>query len=216
MSQESTTQRALVDVVDGARAAGTTEDGPGEERAGAAELGPEPGGATARRPGTTETEHGVTERATEPSEEPPRVNVFQVGDTYLFRRYFEESAVFDALERFYNRRRYRFEVPSEAYRDVEGLLAGHGYEVSVVDQPADYAVVVRKYSDHPEETFEDAVFQVSTDEYNVFLLTDTDAVDRAVAAGATRLTDTPLRLKLPASPGVGPVTVADLADGTRA
>jgi hypothetical protein len=90
-------------------------------------------------------------------------------------------------------------------------LTGHGYDVTVVDEFAPFAVVVPKYSDHPEPVFENAVLEVSADDHNVFLLSDEAAVEAAVDDGATRLTATPLRLELSAGRDVGPTTVADVA-----
>lgn len=140
-----------------------------------------------------------------------RINAFVAGDAYLFRHYFDDDSVFDAVKEYYNQRRYRFEVPADAFDDVVGVLAGHGYDVTVVEDPSDLTVVVPKYTDHPEAVFENAVLQVSTDDHNVFVLADAAAVEAAVDAGATHLDDTPLGLHLHTDPGIEPVTVADVA-----
>lgn len=140
-----------------------------------------------------------------------RVPVFRVGDVYYFRHYFEAEAVFEALEPYYDRRQYRFEVPAEDFRDLEPMLAGRGYDPVVAD-PEAYAVVVRKYRTHPENVFADSVLQVSTSEHNVFVMKDQDAVEAAVDDGAVPLAETPLRLRL-RGPGVGPTTVSDLEGG---
>jgi len=142
-----------------------------------------------------------------------QVNVFAAGDRYLLRHYFESERIFETLEPYYHPARHRFEVPADAFGDVVGVLSGHGYDVTVVDDPARFAVAVRKYTDHPEVVFERAVLEVSTGAHNVFVLADDDAVERAVADGATRLRNTPLQLRLPTSPGAGPVTVEDVTLG---
>lgn len=141
-----------------------------------------------------------------------RVNVFPVDGAYLIRHYFEEAEVFEALEAFYDPRRYRFEIPAGAYDDAAAVLSAHGYDPFVVENHAPFAVVVAKYTDHPEVVFEESVLEVSTADHNVFVLADERAVRDAVEAGATRLTDTPLRLQIAGSPGVGPTTVADVVD----
>lgn len=120
-----------------------------------------------------------------------RVNVFPLGDRYLFRHYFDE-AVFDLLRRHYDNREYRFDVPARRFEPLRASLRDRGYELSVVDAIPPYAVVVRKYSTHPENVFNAAVIQRATTDYNVFVLRDKRSVALAVKQGATRLVDTDL------------------------
>jgi len=124
-----------------------------------------------------------------------RVNVFHVGDRYLFRHYFDEG-VFDRLRRYYDNQQYRFEVPARRFEPLQVSLRDRGYELAVVDDPAPYAVVVRKYRDHPENVFKAAVLQRSADGYNVFVVRDKRSVALAVKQGATRLVDTNLDVRL--------------------
>ena len=98
--------------------------------------------------------------------------------------------VFDRLKQYYNNQQYRFEVPPRAFESLREFLAEHGYGLVVVDPLEEFAVVVRKYTAHPEGIFKRAVIQRSVDKYNCFLLTDRDAVERAVKQDATRLTTT--------------------------
>jgi hypothetical protein len=123
-----------------------------------------------------------------------RINVYLVGSTYLFKHYFEGDDVFSRLREHYNPQQYRFEVPSDAFEDLQEFLAEHGYGLVVVEPIEEFAVVLRKYTDHPDGIFKDSVIQRSTDGYNCFLLTDRDAVERAVENGATWLSDTDLEL----------------------
>jgi hypothetical protein len=121
-----------------------------------------------------------------------QVNVFEVDELYLFKHYFDGEDVFDRLKPYYNNQQYRFEVPPDEFEDLQGFLAEHGYGLVVVDVLPEFVVVVEKYTDHPENIFKTSVIQRSVDGYNCFLLTDRDAVDRAVDAGATRLPETGL------------------------
>lgn len=121
-----------------------------------------------------------------------RVNAFEVDETYLFRHYFEGEDVFDRLKGYYNNQQYRFEVPSEELDEVRSFLADHGYGLVVVDVLEAFVVVVRKYTRHPDNIFKESVIQRSVDGYNCFLMTDQDAVERAVEEGATRLGETGL------------------------
>lgn len=54
----------------------------------------------------------------------------------------------------------------------------------------EFAVVVKKYTEHPENIFKQSVIHRSVDGYNGFLMTDQAAVDRATREGAIRLTET--------------------------
>jgi len=121
-----------------------------------------------------------------------QVNVFEVDELYLFKHYFDGEDVFDRLKPYYNNQQYRFEVPPDEFEDLQAFLAEHGYGLVVVDVLPEFVVVVKKYTDHPENIFKASVIQRSVDGYNCFLLTDRDAVDRAVDAGATRLPETGL------------------------
>jgi hypothetical protein len=119
-----------------------------------------------------------------------QVNVFEVDETYLFKHYFDGEEVFDRLKRYYNHQHYRFEVPADAFEDLRSFLAEHGYGLVVVDATPEFAVVVKKYTQHPENIFKGSVIHRSVDGYNCFLMTDQAAVDRATREGAIRLTNT--------------------------
>lgn len=119
-----------------------------------------------------------------------RVNVFEVDGLYLFRHYFDGEETFARLKPYYNNRQYRFEVPPEEFEELRAFLAERGYGLVVVDAAEEFAIVVRKYTAHPENVFEASVLQRSVDGYNCFLMADREALDRAIEEGATRLVDT--------------------------
>jgi hypothetical protein len=119
-----------------------------------------------------------------------RVNVFLVDGVYLFKHYFEGKEVFDRLKQYYNNQQYRFEIPTEAFDDLQEFVAQHGYGLVVVDALEEFVVVVRKYTAHPEGIFKQSVIQRSIDGYNCFLLAERDAVQQVVTEEAVRLTET--------------------------
>lgn len=120
------------------------------------------------------------------------VNVFAVDGRYLFKQFFEEDEVFGQLSHYYNGQKYRFEVPPDEFEAVRTFLADHGYGLVVADVVEEFTVVVRKYTDHPNNIFKNSVAKQSIDDYNCFLMTDQSAVEQAVQEGATRLTETDL------------------------
>ncbi|MFB6137428.1 MAG: hypothetical protein ABEJ42_03675 [Halobacteriaceae archaeon] len=121
-----------------------------------------------------------------------RVNVFPDGDRLVFKQYFEEDAVFDRLRRYYNGDEYRFEVPPEDFDGVEHFLERHGYGLVVVEDVTPFTVVVRKYTDHPEDIFRNAVLHRSEPRHNLFVMRDRAAVEQATLQGAVPLAEADL------------------------
>ena len=124
-----------------------------------------------------------------------RINAFHVDEAYLFRHYFDDD-VFDDLKRYYSSYDYRFEVPESRIGRVERVLDEHGYALAKVPDPEPFAVVKRKYTEHPRVLFKSSVFHRSLGQFNCFVMKDHEAVEDAVAAGARRLADTDLELRL--------------------
>jgi hypothetical protein len=119
-----------------------------------------------------------------------QINVFEIDETYLFKHYFDGEDVFDRLKPYYNNQQYRFEVPAEAFEELRSFLSDHGYSLAIIDAVREFAVVVKKYTEHPENIFKGSVIHRSVDGYNAFLMTDQAAVDRAIREGAIRLSNT--------------------------
>lgn len=119
-----------------------------------------------------------------------RVNVFRFDDRYLFKHYFDGEAVFERLKPHYDAEEYRFDVPAHRFEPLRVFLGERGYDLRVVDDPEEYVVAVRKYSEHPEGIFGDAVFQWHGTDHNCFLLRDQRAVEAAVRDGALWLPET--------------------------
>lgn len=116
-----------------------------------------------------------------------RVNVFEVDETYLFKHYFEGEHVFRRLKGYYNNQAYRFEVPPSEFDELRSILSEEGYGLVLVDEIPPFVVVVKQYTAHPENVFKQSVIHRSSDGYNCFLLSDEEAVESAVEAGAARL-----------------------------
>lgn len=122
-----------------------------------------------------------------------RVNAFFVDGMYLFKNYFQEQEIFDRLKQYYNNQHYRFEVPADDFDDVRDLLADHGYGLVHVETLSEFVVVVKKYTKHPEDIFKKSVMQRSADGYNCFLMTDQEAVERAIQEEAIGLMETDIK-----------------------
>ena len=125
------------------------------------------------------------------------VNAFPMREIILVRHYFESEEAFLVLEPYYDRENYRFEIPREAFRPVRDELLAHNYELELVGEIADYTVVVRKYSRHPETVREESVVKFSNDDFNVFVMPDEPAVKDAIYEGAIRLENAPVAVRFP-------------------
>ncbi|MFB6111528.1 MAG: hypothetical protein ABEJ35_03225 [Halobacteriaceae archaeon] len=124
------------------------------------------------------------------------VNAFLVADTYFFAHYFEEEAVFEKLQPYYDRYDHRFEVPAPRMPGIRDYLAGRGYDLEIVDDPDEFAVAVRKFTDHPDVVFEESVLEVGTDHFNVFVMRSRATVADAVERGARPLSTMDLTLDM--------------------
>lgn len=124
-----------------------------------------------------------------------RVNAFAIDDAYFFKYYFDHDEVFAKLGKYYNNQQYRFEVPEASFEEIADFLSGYGYGLVVVEYPDSFAVVVRKYTEHPENIFKGSVLHRSEGNWNVFLLKDRATVDRAVDQGATPIEDVDLEVE---------------------
>lgn len=135
-----------------------------------------------------------------------RVNGFPIRDTLLFKNYFEGDDVFERLKAYYNGTKYRFEVPVDELDSLRRFLREHDYDVCVVERPAEFYVVVRQFTEHPDGIFKDSVYHERVDGYNAFLMKDREAVAATVDRAATRLSSTQLSVR--------PATLGDFAATT--
>lgn len=132
-----------------------------------------------------------------------RVNVFEVDESYVFKHYFDGDDVFARLRPYYNFHQYRFEVPPEEFDELREFLDDEGYGLVVVDAVEEFVVAVKQYRSHPDKIFKRSVMQRSADGYNFFLLTDAEAVDRALDDGARQVDDVPAESPFSTAPGQG-------------
>ncbi len=123
-----------------------------------------------------------------------RINAFPTGDTYLFKHYFDDDEVFGELKRYYNDYEYRFEVPDGRYEHVKDFLDRHGYALVEVEEIEEFAVVKRKYTDHPRVLFKGSVLHRGLGNFNCFVMKDREAFQKALDAGARPLLETDLEL----------------------
>jgi len=72
--------------------------------------------------------------------EKEQINVFDLGDNYLFKQYFDQ----DQLERYYNREKYRLEVPEEHLSNAAEVLEEFFFKPEIVHRPDEYCVATEE------------------------------------------------------------------------
>ncbi len=124
------------------------------------------------------------------------INVFKVGNRYLFKHYFENRKIFEKLEKYYVRHRYRFEIPSETYGAFKKELESEGYKLEEVEDPEPLCVVKPKYTEMKEILKKSVYKEVKKDDL-IFVMKDKVAVEEAVQLGAKPLEETEYQLTQP-------------------
>jgi len=112
--------------------------------------------------------------------------VFKVEDSYFFRYYFDNEAVFDALRDYYDADNYHFEIPADELNAVQQTLEDYFYELRVVEDFRTYCIVIQKNSDC-SDVIRSAVLTKDQSNYLMVLLKDELSVEQAIEQGATQL-----------------------------
>jgi len=120
------------------------------------------------------------------------IHVFDFGEEYVFKQYFEETDLFEKLQDWYNSEEYRFEVPEAEFEEVSEILEEYYYNPEIVDQIDEFCVVKEQYTEHAD-ILRNSVAHWQRQDYNFFLMKDPASVDQAIENGATPIKDTDLK-----------------------
>jgi len=108
-----------------------------------------------------------------------RINVFPVGDEYLFRHYFDRTDLFEEFSEHYNDEAYRFEVPAEEFPAVRERLSEVYSEPVMVEGLDAYCVVEEQYTEHAD-ILRDSVAHWERRSHLFFLMKDELSVKEAL------------------------------------
>jgi len=113
-----------------------------------------------------------------------RINVFKVGKLWLFKQFFDNLALFDALLDHYNKDLYRFEFKSTGARNnALKLLERNDFDCDLVVDLKGYVVKLPKFAKHAQILKNSvATKEIATEQ--LFLMKDLAAVEEAVSLGA--------------------------------
>jgi hypothetical protein len=111
------------------------------------------------------------------------INVFKVGKLWLFKQFFDNRALFDALLDHYNKDLYRFEFKSTGARNnALKLLERNGFDYDLVENLQGYVVKLSKFAKY-SQILKNSIATKETATERIFLMKDLAAVEEAVGLG---------------------------------
>ena len=112
------------------------------------------------------------------------ITVFKVGKLWLFKYFFDNREIFEALLDHYNKDLYRFEFKSTGARNnALKLLERNGFDYDLVEDLKGYVVQISKTSKYAPILKNSVAFKETANE-RIFLMKDLAAVEEAVGLGA--------------------------------
>lgn len=121
------------------------------------------------------------------------IAAFEFAGRYVFKQYFDEDDLFQKLEKYYNKDRYRFEVPEEDLSQVRQVLDNYFYDLETIDDFNDFCVIQERQVDS-SEILRNSVATHRQGKYEIFLMKDKLSARQAVEKGATSIQKSGLSL----------------------
>lgn len=113
-----------------------------------------------------------------------RITVFKLGKLWVFKQFFDNHELFNALLDYYNKDLYRFEFKSTGARNnALKLLEKNGFDYDLVEDLKGYVVELSKTSKYAPILKNSVAFKETANE-RLFLMMDLAAVEEAVGLGA--------------------------------
>ena len=113
-----------------------------------------------------------------------RVTVFKLGKLWVFKQFFDNHELFNALLDYYNKDLFRFEFKSTGARNnALKLLERNGFDYDLVADLKGYMVQLPKSAKYAQVLKNSMAFKETANE-RLFLMKDLAAVEEAVGLGA--------------------------------
>ena len=110
--------------------------------------------------------------------------VFKVGKLWVFKQFFDNRELFNALLDHYNKDQYRFEFKSTGARNnALKILERNGFDYDLVEDLQGYVVQLPKNVKYAQILKNSVAFKETASE-RIFLMKDLVAVEEAVGLGA--------------------------------
>ena len=108
-----------------------------------------------------------------------RITMFKTAGGWIFKHFFDDSAIFKELADYYNKGHFRFEFKTVGERNKAlKLLELRGFDVELVEDLKGYAVKLPRYSKY-SPVLKNSVAMIETPEWRIFLMKDLAAVEEA-------------------------------------
>jgi len=113
-----------------------------------------------------------------------KIMIFKLGKLWVFKQFFDNRALFDALLDHYNKDLYRFEFKSTGARNnALKLLERNGFDYDLVEDLQGFVVKLSKFS-KCAQILKNSVVTKETPNDRIFLMKDLASVEEAVSLGA--------------------------------
>jgi hypothetical protein len=110
--------------------------------------------------------------------------LFKLGKLWIFKQFFDDHELFNALLDYYNKDLYRFEFKSTGARNnALKLLERNGFDYDLVEDLKDYMVQLPKSAKYAQILKNSVAFKETANE-RIFLMKDLAAVEEAMGLGA--------------------------------
>ena len=112
-----------------------------------------------------------------------RITFFKLGKLWVFKQFFDNRELFNALLEHYNKDLYRFEFKSTGARNnALKLLERNGFDYELVEDLKGYVVQLPKNAKYAQILKNSVAFKEAANE-RLFLMKDLAAVEEAVDLG---------------------------------
>ena len=113
-----------------------------------------------------------------------RIIFFKLGKLWVFKQFFDNRVLFDALLKYYNKDLFRFEFKyTGARNNALKLLERNGFDYDLVEDMKGYVVELPKSAKYAQILKNSVAFKETANE-RIFLMKDLAAVEEAVSLGA--------------------------------
>ena len=112
------------------------------------------------------------------------ITIFKLGKLWVFKQFFDNHELFNALLDYYNKDQYRFEFKSTGARNnALKLLERNGFDYDLAEGLKGYMVQLPKSAKYAQILKNSVAFKETANE-RLFLMKDLAAVEEAVGLGA--------------------------------
>ena len=113
-----------------------------------------------------------------------RIIIFKLGNLWVFKQFFDNHELFNALLDYYNKDLFRFEFKSTGARNnALKLLERNGFDYDLAEGLKGYMVQLPKSAKYAQVLKNSVAFRETANE-RLFLMKDLAAVEEAVSLGA--------------------------------